>query len=318
MEDKPAPLLGDMVINGFRWPPMACDDMPEELRKFKVRHDDVFIVTYPKSGTHWMTEIMKNIVCGGDLEKVKEYGHTIPLEFFNLFKKYDSFPTDKPRVMMTHVPVDILPKEVFEGKGKVVYVGRNPKDTAVSYWHFLKERRYLEEYEKWENFLAAFLKPDMMCGSCYGKIEIGFIIISVMCGSWFDINLKYYEHRDAKNFLFLTYEEIKLDHKGCVIQLCDFVSRHMTDEQVDLIVNNTTFSSMKSIFTGELPVDLNKQLENLPKLEAIGDPNQKFSVLRKGVVGDWKTQFTVAQNELFDEIYNEKMKGSSLRRRILF
>ncbi|XP_033123909.1 sulfotransferase 2B1-like [Anneissia japonica] len=201
--------------------------------------------------------------------------------------------------MMTHVPVDILPKEVFEGKGKVVYVGRNPKDTAVSLWHFIKERRFLEEYEKWDNFLAAYLKPDMMYGS------------------WFDHNLKYYEHRDAKNFLFLTYEEMKLDHKGCVIQLCDFVSRRLTDEQVDLIVNNTTFSNMKSKFTDKLPVGI-KQLGNLPKVAARGDPNQKFTILRKGVVGDWKTQFTVAQNEIFDEIYNEKMKGSSLRRRILF
>ncbi|XP_033123844.1 sulfotransferase 1C2-like isoform X2 [Anneissia japonica] len=245
-----------------------------------------------------MTDVTKNIVCGGDLEKVKEYGnHGPPIEFYNFFKKCDIFPKDKPRVLMTHVPVDILPKEVFEGKGKVVYVVRNPKDTAVSFWHFVKERRFLEEYEKWDNFLAAYLKPDMMCGS------------------WFDFNLKYYEHRDAKNFLFITYEEMKLDHKGCVIQLSDFFSRHLTDDQVDLIVNNTTFSNMKSKFTGKRNT---KHLGDVPKLGVVGASNQKFTIMRKGVVGDWKTHFTVAQNELFDEIYSEKMKRSSLRRRIIF
>ncbi len=36
-----------------------------------------------------------------------------------------------------------------------------------------------------------------------------------------------------------------------------------------------------------------------------------FSVFA-GTVGDWRNYFTVAQNEMFDREYNDKMKGTGL------
>lgn len=34
-----------------------------------------------------------------------------------------------------------------------------------------------------------------------------------------------------------------------------------------------------------------------------------------GQVGDWKNHFTVAQNERFDAVYSEKMKGVDVKYR---
>ncbi|XP_071942781.1 amine sulfotransferase-like [Antedon mediterranea] len=292
MTDQPKTYQGVNVINGFKWPRHVYDDTPDNIHNFEVREDDVFVLAYIKAGTHWTQELVRNIVCEGNKDNAKEdYGSDPkgPIEFGDNYKKYDSFSTEKPRVMMTHARVDVLPKQVFEGKGKVVFVIRNPKDSAVSCWHFLSERRMLEEYEEWDSCFEASLKAD------------------VLYGNWFDFNLPYYEnHRDKKNFLFLTYEEMKLDHKGCVVRISDFLSRPLSEEQVDKVVQNTSFSNMKA----------NNRVPFFQLKKEKGE--RTYALLRKGVIGDWKTRFTVAQNERFDAIYNQRMEGSALAKRIVF
>jgi len=32
-----------------------------------------------------------------------------------------------------------------------------------------------------------------------------------------------------------------------------------------------------------------------------------------GIIGDWKNHFTMAENEAFDKLFAEKMKGSKLK-----
>lgn len=40
------------------------------------------------------------------------------------------------RFIKTHLPVEMMPRNIKEVGAKVVYVARNPKDVAVSFYHF--------------------------------------------------------------------------------------------------------------------------------------------------------------------------------------
>ena len=49
------------IINGTPFPPIITQERMDELVDFKLFEDDVFIVTYPKSGTTWCQQIVKLI-----------------------------------------------------------------------------------------------------------------------------------------------------------------------------------------------------------------------------------------------------------------
>lgn len=52
---------------------------------------------------------------------------------YEFIAKYDS-----PRVIKTHLPLSLLPASVRSQKAKIIYVARNPKDVAISYYYLCR------------------------------------------------------------------------------------------------------------------------------------------------------------------------------------
>uniref|UniRef100_A0A2K5RGY9 Sulfotransferase n=1 Tax=Cebus imitator TaxID=2715852 RepID=A0A2K5RGY9_CEBIM len=84
-------------------------------------------------------------------------------------------------------------------------------------------------------------------------------------------------------------------------KILEFVGRSLPEDTLDLIVQHTSFKEMK-----KNPMT---NYSTLPK-EFMDHSISPF--MRRGTAGDWKTTFTVAQNERFDADYAEKMAGCSL------
>ncbi len=51
----------------------------------------------------------------------------------------------------------MLPQQLFEKKPKVIYIARNPKDLAVSYFHMHQKDITLQTYKDWESFINDFI-----------------------------------------------------------------------------------------------------------------------------------------------------------------
>eukprot|EP00073_Rattus_norvegicus_P026935 XP_006244318.2 PREDICTED: sulfotransferase 1C2A-like isoform X2 [Rattus norvegicus] len=188
-----------------------------------------------------------------------------------------------PRILRTHLPTQLLPPSFWTNNCKYLYVARNAKDCMVSYYHFYRMSQVLPNPGTWNEYFETFIN---------GKVS---------WGSWFDHVKGWWEIRDRYQILFLFYEDMKRDPKREIQKVMQFMGKNLDEEVVDKIVLETSFEKMKD-----------NPLTNFSTIPKTIMDQSISPFMRKGIVGDWKNHFTVAQNERFDDIYKQKMDRTSL------
>ena len=210
---------------------------------------------------------------------------TVPVEL--TIKDLDEMAS--PRFFKSHNPYNMMAGGLpHTTPAKYIYVARNPKDVAVSFYYHMRLFTLFNYSGTWDEFYQLYKSGKMLFGD------------------WFDHALEWWKHRDAENILFLKYEDMKKDHRGAVKKMAEFIGYNLEEGVIDTIVEKSTFQSMK-----DSPIyNINMGKLSVGSIPIFKPGEQQF--LRKGIVGDWKNHFTPEQNAEFDAIYAEKMKDSGL------
>ncbi|XP_070579800.1 sulfotransferase 4A1-like [Ptychodera flava] len=288
----------------------------EKVVNFEVRPDDVYLITFPKSGTTWMKEILSLIRNGGDVDALKgtSIDVSIPqLEFVvtdfprrdKFFEGLDITPDisltgmESPRLLCTHLDYTSLPTQLQGNKkAKIIYLARNPKDVAVSNYYFeklLAQQKIIKSgkvYDCFSDYVVDFVND----------LEYSFGSYSGM--HWHDHVPEFWRRRHDENVLFLKYEDMHKDIRSTISAIATFLDVILEEKSLDAIVANTSFEASKK----------NPRMLRAKycKTRLGVDPETQSPFVRKGKVGGWKEYFTVADNEMFDAKYQEWMKDSEL------
>ncbi|KAI4895917.1 hypothetical protein NFI96_019227 [Prochilodus magdalenae] len=256
----------------------------DRIQNWEVQDSDIFVVTYPKSGTIWLQQILCLIEARGDVEATKGQltSERVPwIEFIGSEERFLS--ETPPRLRVTHLQPKFVPVSLRQKKGKVIYVARNPKDVLVSYYHFHKYTSVLETPKDFDDFYEKFME-----GRVYGNC-------------WFEHIKTWYSAKDEMNFLYIRYEDMIKDLRSELEKICVFLEKDLSETELENVVKHSVFKNM-----------LHNQQANYSHVPNSLLDHQNGSFLRKGTVGDWKNHFTVAQSERFDRVFQEQMKDIPL------
>ncbi|KAL7630316.1 UNVERIFIED_CONTAM: hypothetical protein RMT77_019538 [Armadillidium vulgare] len=138
----------------------------------------------------------------------------------------------------------------------MICIARDPRDVITSLYHYASHHALSAKKLTLENFVENFIN---------GKV----------IGSYWEHLRLNWEKRDHPNFHFVFYEDLKENPKIEIRKIDQFLGTKRTDEQIDNIVNCTSFSYMKKKWKHNPPTSFDNVF-------------LKTDFFRKGKVGSWK------------------------------
>jgi len=253
----------------------------ESGQRYRAAPGDIFVASYPKCGTTWVQYIVyllehdaQPLVAGQRLEDVFPHLEEVGAQRVRELAQ--------PRLIKTHLAFERTP---WSDQAKYLYVARNPFDCAVSFYHHT--RGFVRHYDfadgEWDTFFECFLR---------GEVDFG---------DYFDHLLSWWPRRSAANVLFVTYEQMLAAPGGAVETLAQFLGGPAAElardpQRLDGVVRASGFAAMsrdQGRWSSARPADM-------PQF------------VRKGIVGDWRAQFSPEQARRLAVKLRERTAGTGI------
>lgn len=190
-------------------------------REVTIYPDDVLVVSYPKSGNTWVRFLIGNLVNRAEEIGFANLEQSIP-NIYQRDNKLRRFP--RPRILKSH--------EYFDPRyRKVIYLVRDPRDVAVSYYHFHIKIQLIEEDYPISRYVSRYVLGDL---DSFGSWKENV-------GSWLGAR----EGDDG--FLVLHYEKMLEAPVRELRKIADFLSVDVVDQDLERIVRLSSADRMRKL-----------------------------------------------------------------------
>ncbi|XP_013412492.1 sulfotransferase 1C2 isoform X2 [Lingula anatina] len=188
----------------------------------EARVDDVWLINYPKSGTHFLWEIVSMLVRNTLKMNPTEKERAMCPELV-LPDHVDNMAS--PRVLNTHVPPRFFSTEA-RNVSKFLYLIRNPKDVFVSYYF---HRKNLSGFKgAFEDFLELVYRGHAGYGRWIDHVK-----------DWLAVM------KDKPNFLIVKYENLVKEPLSEVRKIAQFIGFKREESFYQSLAIKCSFANMK-------------------------------------------------------------------------
>jgi hypothetical protein len=191
-------------------------------RSLIILPDDVFLVSFPKSGNTWTRFLLANLRFPDEPATWANIDRLIPDPTGTTKKVFDRIP--RPRIIKSH--------ECFDPRyPRVICIVRDPRDVVVSQYHYHRKLRKIPDDFPIEKFVTRFLAGQTCPHGSWGQ----------NVATWL------YTSEGSPRFLLLRYEDLIADAVRELKKVVDFLKLSATPAQISQAVESSSADQMRKM-----------------------------------------------------------------------
>ena len=199
------------------------------FRKLRIERDitmfpdDVFLTSYPRSGNTWTRFLVGNLVHPDEPVTFLNVERLVPDMYKHSDRRLRGLP--RPRILKSH--------ECFDPRyKKIIYVVRDPRDVAISNYHWEMKQRSVRDDYPIETFVQRW-----MDGVYWGRV-----------GCWADHVTSWLSTRQGREgFLLLRYEDMLEDAARELKKVASFLEIPPDAERIANAVRRSSADEMRKL-----------------------------------------------------------------------
>src|ERR1035438_8185136 len=191
-------------------------------RSLLILPDDIFLVSFPKSGNTWTRFLLANLRFPNEPATWANINRLIPDPSGTAKRDFDRMA--RPRIIKSH--------ECFDPRyPRVVYIVRDPRDVVLSQYHYHRKLRKIEDDSPLETFVTRFLAGETCPHGSWGQ----------NIATWL------YTSEESPRFLLLRYEDLIADTAKELAKVANFLEFPAGPELIAQAVERSSADRMRSM-----------------------------------------------------------------------